>query len=390
MSEIAFWFFLAIILYTYGGYLILLLIIWAFKSIFKEKKAVSENYEPSVTIFIAAYNEKDIIPSKVENLRQLDYPKQKLFFLWVTDGSDDGSEKLLSQYPDMKVIHSTERKGKVGAINRGMQYVDSDIVIFCDANSMLSPTTVREVVKLFSYSHVGCVAGEKHILLPEQESAQGAGEGVYWRVESFIKWLESEVNSTVGAAGEICAIRSCLFEPLEPDTILDDFVLSMRMIEKGYRIKYAHKAVATELASFSIADELKRKVRIAAGCIQAIPRLKSLLNIWRYGFFAIQFWSHKILRWVAVPPSIIAVFFTNILIFNHHIFYRWFLYIQILFYLWVGLGFVLRRHKIRYKFIFFPYYLMMMNYALVLGLIRYLRGRQSVNWEKAKRMSSQN
>lgn len=386
MFEFLFWLGLIIVGYTYIGYIIVLLFIWGVKRALVRQKENIGDYEPEVTIFIAAYNEKEVIPAKVENLRKLDYPSDKLTFLWVTDGSTDGSEELLRQYPDMKVLHEPQRSGKVGAINRGMRYVKSDIVIFCDANSMLSPATVREVVKYFENPRIGCVAGEKHILLPQHEAVQGIGEGVYWKIESFIKRLESEVNSTVGAAGEICAIRTDLFEPLEPDTILDDFVLSLRIVQKGYKIKYAHKAVATETASFSIGDELKRKVRIAAGCIQAIPRLSSLLNIFRYGFFSFQYWSHKVLRWLAVPPAIIIIFLANLFLLSSGVFYQIFFALQINAYTLVLLGHILRRKNIPFKYLFLPYYFMVMNSALVWGLIRYVRGKQTVNWEKAQRL----
>jgi cellulose synthase/poly-beta-1,6-N-acetylglucosamine synthase-like glycosyltransferase len=385
--EFIFWLSLIIIGYTYIGYIFILLLIWILKKLFqKNAKIPTVAYEPTVTIFIAAYNEADVIPAKVENLRRLDYPSGKLTFLWVTDGSTDGSEQLLQQYSDMQVLHDTQRRGKVGAINRGMGYVRSDIVIFCDANSMLEPSTVREVVKRFQDPQVGCVAGEKHVLLPMQASAQGAGEGIYWKIESFIKRLESDVSSTVGAAGELCAIRAALFEPLEPDTILDDFVLSLRMVEKGYKIKYAREAVATEMASISIGDELKRKVRIAAGCIQAIPRLKSLLNIVRYGFFSFQFWSHKVLRWLVVPPAIFALLVSNLFLLSAGSFYQLTFIIQLIGYVFVVIGYLLRQRKIKFKFLFLPYYFMVMNFALVWGLVRYFRGKQSVNWEKAQRM----
>lgn len=389
MIEFIFWLSLFIIGYTYIGYILILLILWAIRWLFAKKNIPQASYEPTITIFIAAYNEKDVIPAKVENLRRLEYPAEKLIFLWVTDGSTDGSEVLLRQYPDMQVLHEPERCGKVGAINRGMRYVSSELVIFCDANSMLTPGTAREVVKRFSDPRVGCVAGEKRVVIPQQESAQGAGEGFYWKIESFIKRLESEVNSTVGAAGEICAIRTSLFEPLEPDTILDDFVLSLRMVEKGYKIKYAREALATEMASFSISDEMKRKVRIAAGCIQAIPRLKPLLNIFRYGLFSFQYWSHKVLRWLAVPPAIVAVFITNLFLLSSGAIYQLTFALQVIAYLLVALGYLLRRKKIKFKYLFLPYYFMVMNSALVWGLVRYLSGKQSVNWEKAQRIQMQ-
>lgn len=390
MIDFIFWFLVFIIFYTYVGYTGLLFIIYNFKRIVGKKNDETSNYLPDVTIFIAAYNEIDIIPEKVQNLRCLDYPAEKLTFLWVTDGSDDGSEQLLQQYDDMQVIHKTNRAGKIGAINRGMQWVKSEIVIFCDANNMLSANTVKAIVKQFANKNVGCVTGEKRIIMPKKNIANAAGEGLYWRYESIIKLLESEVYSTVGAVGELCAIRTNLFEPVEPDTILDDFVISLRIAKKGYQIKYAADAIATETASVNIDEEIKRKVRIAAGCIQTLPRLKELLNIFQYGFFSFQYWSHKVLRWIVVPYALILLIPLNIYLSHHSSFiiYNLILIIQLLFYLFVFLGFLLRNRKIKRNWIILPYYLYFMNKSLIIGLFRYFSGKQTVNWEKAKRIST--
>jgi cellulose synthase/poly-beta-1,6-N-acetylglucosamine synthase-like glycosyltransferase len=387
MANFLFWLSLIIILYTYVGYLIILIILYYIKKFFKRNNENKAAYEPTVTVFIAAYNEREIIKQKVENLRQLDYNPNKISFVWVTDGSTDGTEKLLLQYPDMIVLHEPERKGKTGAINRGMKYVTSEIVIFCDANNLLSSNSVKAIVEKFKEPLTGCVAGEKRISVPQKDIANVAGEGIYWRIESLIKWLESEINSTIGAAGELCAIRTNLFEPLEPDTILDDFILSMRIAIKGYKIKYASEAVAIEAASLSVSDEMKRKIRISAGCIQAIPRLAKLLNIFRYGLLSFQYWSHKIFRWIAVPIAIILLFITNIFLAKVNSFYLFMMIAQLIFYFFVLVGFLLRKKKLKHKFIFFPYYLTIMNLSIVIGFIRYLKGNQSVNWEKAQRIN---
>ncbi len=391
MSIYIFWISFGVILYTYVGYLLVLFIIWSIKQkCIKKEDSGDETYEPTVTIFIAAYNEKEVIPAKITNLHQLDYPSSKLSFLWITDGSTDGSDELIRQYPRMELLHDPIRRGKVGAINRGMSYVNSEIVIFCDANSMFTKNTIREIVKYFQDPKVGCVAGEKNIIVPDEENASAVGEGSYWKIESKIKWLESEVGSTVGAPGEICAIRRELFYPLEPDTILDDFILSLRVVQKGYFIKYAPNALATETSSFSISDEMKRKIRIAAGCFQAIPRLKSLLNVFKYGFFSIQFFSHKILRWLIVPPALFLILIINFFIYNQEFIYKIFLYLQLIFYSIALVGYIIRDKKVRYKFIFLPFYFIMMNYAQMIGLYRFITKKQTVNWEKARRKELKN
>jgi len=344
------------------------------------------SFEPEVAIFIAAYNEIDIIAEKVTNLRELNYPISKLKFYWVTDGSNDGSAEMLQKFPDMIVLHESERKGKIGAMNRGMKEIESPITIFCDANSMLTKGSVKEIVSFFANPKVGCVAGEKQIKKQLSDVAVSSGEGFYWKYESFIKKLESKIGSTVGAAGELFAIRTELYKPVEPDTLLDDFVISLRIAENGYKLKYAPNAIAVEMGSASIADELKRKVRIAAGGFQTLSRLTRLLNPFLCGFLAIEYWSHKVLRWTLVPLALMLLLPLNIYLFlTSENLYTVLLVFQMFFYFLGLLGYVYRNKATKFKFLFAPYYLVVMNIALILGFIKHCKGKQSVNWEKAKR-----
>jgi cellulose synthase/poly-beta-1,6-N-acetylglucosamine synthase-like glycosyltransferase len=386
MASILFWILLFLILYSYLGYTLLLVFI----SLLKKGKTSFEGkdlFEPAVTIFIAAYNEKGIVTEKVKNLLSLDYPANKIKFLWVTDGSDDGTPELLRQYPEMHVLHEPSRQGKIGAINRGMNYVDTPIVIFCDANSILDKCSVKAVVEAFQDENVGCVAGEKGIIKHNEDDAVNSGEGFYWQYESHIKYLESKINTTIGAAGELFAIRSSLFEKIEPDTILDDFVISLRIVQKGYKIRYVPDARAVETGSASISEELKRKIRIAAGSIQAIPRLKPLLNPFKYGFTSIQYWSHKVIRWTIVPSALVVVFILNLWlsINSDNSVYSILFILQAIFYSIGFIGYMFREHSTKMRFLFLPYYLIIMNYALIKGFFRFLSNTQSVNWEKAQR-----
>ena len=388
MLSYLFWILLFIVIYVYIGYTLLLIVLVGLKKLFIKNFKSDKSYEPEVAIFIAAYNEMDIIEEKVKNLRELDYPNGKLKFYWVTDGSNDGSVALLKKYPEMIVLHENERKGKIGAMNRGMKEIKSPITIYCDANSMLTKNSVKEIVYFFVNQEVGCVAGEKQIKKNQSDIAASSGEGFYWKYESFIKMLESEMGSTVGAAGELFAIRTELFREVETDTLLDDFVISLRIAENGFKLKYAPKAVAIESGSASIADELKRKVRIAAGGFQTLLRLQRLLNPFKCGFLAIEYWSHKVLRWTIVPISLLILLPLNVyLVFSTKcIIYSVLLILQFIFYFLALLGFVYRNKKTKLKLMFTPYYLIVMNVALILGFIKYTKGQQSVNWEKAKRM----
>ena len=390
--KILFWILLFIVFYSYLGYGILLFVIIRIKRLIAGKtKSVSEPlFEPEVTLFVAAYNEKDFVKAKVQNSKDLDYPKEKMQQIWITDGSTDGTPEMLAIYPEIQVYHKPERGGKIGAMNRGMQFVKTPIVIFSDGNTMLGKDSVREIVKLFQNPMTGCVSGEKRILTDEKETAAGAGEGIYWKYESLLKKWDAELFSVVGAAGELFAIRTELYQEVEQDTLLDDFIISLRIAQKGYTIQYNPNAYAIETASANVKEELKRKIRIAAGGIQSIVRLKELLNPFRYGVLSFQYISHRVLRWSLAPVSLPFIFTINMIIaINQGIFslnlYSILFDLQVLFYIMALGGWYFENQKIKIKIFFIPYYFFIMNFAVYLGFIRYLKGSQSVNWERAKR-----
>ncbi len=390
--EIIFWVLLFIVFYAYVGYGILLFILVKLKRIFKKKTGqYSEiEYEPDVTLFIAAFNEKYFVKAKVANSRELDYPSDKLHQVWVTDGSDDGTPDLLKKYEGVEVHHIPARNGKIGAMNRGMKLIKTPIVVFCDANTMLGKESIRRIVKLFSNPKVGCVSGEKRIYSKEKDSAAGAGEGLYWKYESTLKKWDAELYSVVGAAGELFAIRTELFQEVEKDTLLDDFIISLRVAQKGFTIQYDPEAYAIETASANVKEELKRKVRISAGGIQSVIRLASLLNVFKYGILSFQYISHRVLRWTLAPLSLLFMIPIGFLlalnegIFNQG-FYDILFWLQILFYVAAMLGWYLENKSIKIKLLFVPYYFFIMNLSVFLGLKRYLKGSQTVNWERAKR-----
>jgi len=391
--EIIFWLLFVILLYTYAGYALLLYILVKLKRIIhkKQENLPSEKFEPEVCLFVTAFNEKDYVHQKVRNSFALDYPQEKIQYLWITDGSDDGTPDLLKAYNRLEVHHQPERKGKINAMNRGMQYVKAPIVIFSDTNTLLGENAIREIVRKFADEKVGCVAGEKRIAQKEAESAAGAGEGLYWKFESWVKKMDGELNSAVGAVGELFAIRSNLFEEVENDTLLDDFIISLRIAEKGYKIAYSPEAYAEETASLNVKEELKRKIRIAAGGVQTLFRLKELLNPFRFGVLSWQYVSHKVLRWTVAPVSLFILLIVNLLIvvrknlWPEPVWFSTFFYCQLFCYLLAFTGWYFENKKIRMKLLFVPYYFLSINYAAILGIFRYFKGKQTVNWEKSKR-----
>jgi len=388
--KILFWFFFFIIFYAYLGYGILLFVLIRLKRMIRKKaKPVDcEPYEPEVTLFVAAYNEKDFLDKKIENSRSLDYPPEKVHQIWVTDGSNDGTPDLLRNYPGIEVYHKPERAGKIAAMNRGMEFVKTPIVIFSDGNTMLGKESIRRIVNLFGDPKVGCVSGEKRVAIT---GSTAATEGIYWKYESTLKRWDAELNTVVGAAGELFALRTELHQPVEPDTLLDDFIISLRVAEQGFKIQYDPEAFALENPSANVREELKRKIRISAGGIQSIIRLKELLNPFRYGLLSFQYISHRVLRWTMAPLGLLVILVCNFFLamndgfFNFSAIYPWLFWGQILIYVAALTGWLLESRNIKIKLLYIPFYFFIMNLAVYLGFFRYVKRQQSVNWERAKR-----
>lgn len=395
--EILFWFCLFLVFYTYLGYGMLMYVLVALKGKFANSSAarepVCDSHLPEVTLFITAYNEEEVVAGKMDNTFALDYPKDKLRVLWVIDGSNDSTALQLRAYDGVAVLHEPERKGKTAAMNRGMQHVATPLVIFCDANSMLNPQALRIIVDSFSDRSVGCVSGEKRIAVQEGDGVSSKGESAYWKYESFLKSLDSRFYSAVGAAGELFAIRTDLFEPMPDDTLLDDFMLSMRIAQKGYRIAYTPHAYAVERGSLNIEEEGKRKKRIAAGGIQSIIRLAPLLNVLQYGRLSFLYVSHRVLRWTITPFALFALLPLSLCLAfaaeggggGRERAYGLLFVLQLLFYAAAFIGYCFSRRGIHSKYFYIPYYFVFMNANVFLGIYYLLNNRGNGSWEKTKR-----
>lgn len=386
---IAFWISLFIIIYTFVGYGLLLFVLVKIKRIFTRTKVFKSVFEdlPKVTLLIAAYNEEDIIVEKVNNTLSLNYPKDKIQVVFITDGSTDRTADRLRNKEGITLLHEDTRAGKMAAIKRAIPFINGEITVFTDANTFLNKDAILELVKHYQNNKVGAVAGEKRILVEEKADASSAGEGFYWKYESALKKWDYELYSNVGAAGELFSIRTALYQPVESDTIIDDHMIAMRIAEKGYTIAYEPNAYAMETASANTKEELKRKIRIAAGGIQSILRLKKAANPLYYPVLTFQYISHRVLRWTITPFLLLLAFILNglIIVNNGAMLYQMLFAAQILFYLLSLLGLFFESKNIRIKAFFIPYYFCVMNYAVIAGIIRYFKKSQSAAWEKSKR-----
>ncbi len=395
--ELFFWICIGLVVYTYVGYGF---VAWFFVKIRKAlgltfKKYNDPTFLPVVTLVVPAYNEMSCIEAKVINTFGLDYPSDKFEVLFVTEGSNDGTSEYIAslqdKYPNLRMIAGDTRRGKIEAMNIAMKTIHTPIVIFTDANTTLNQLVIKNIVRHFQDPKVGAVAGEKRIQTEGTEAAAGAGEGLYWKYESFLKKLDTELYSVVGAAGELFAVRTDLFEHVEKDTLLDDFIISLRIAANGFRVIYEPEAYASERPTFSIQVEMKRKIRIAAGGFQAIARLGFLWNIFKYGLLSFQYVSHRAMRWAVAPfclPLLVIInfiiLFTGSTLLNEYI-YHLLMIGQIAFYALALLGYNLENKKIRVKILFVPYYFSFMNYCAIKGYLRYRNGLTSGIWEKVKR-----
>ncbi|MDY4629566.1 MAG: glycosyltransferase family 2 protein [Prevotella sp.] len=377
MTTSLFWLCLAIVVYTYVGYgLILYLLVFIKRLAIKAKPLadITDDCLPEVTLMVCAYNEEDIISEKMSNTHSLDYPADRLHLVWVTDGSTDNTNSILSTYPDVKIVFSPERRGKSAALKHGIKEVSTEIVMMTDANTMLNPEAIREIVRLMQDPKVGCVSGEKKVMAKSDSDEAAQGEGLYWKYESTLKRLDSELYSAMGAAGELCVIRRQLMTDIPDDTLLDDFVISMEIVRMGYKIAYTSKAFAMEYGSADLHEESKRKRRIAAGGLQSSWRLRSLMNPLRHPVVAFQFVSHRVLRWTITPVCLFALIPLNtiLVLSGEGIIYTIIWILQILFY-----ASALAGMRISKYFVF-------MNLNVFRGMA-YLLNNTSGTWEKAKR-----
>ena len=388
--KVLFWVCLALVVYTYVGYGLVLWLIVRVKRLFAAEPAPqlpADDELPTVTLMICAYNERDVIREKMENIRQLAYPRERLCIMWVTDGSNDDSNELLSAYPEVTLVFSPERKGKAAAMQHGLRENKSEIVVFTDANTMLNADAILEIVRQMMRPNVSCVSGEKRVAARQEGQTAAEGEGLYWKYESTLKRWDSELYSAMGAAGELFAVRMKHYREAPSNALLDDFMMSMLILNDGHRIAYTSDAYATEYGSADMQEESKRKRRIAAGGLQSIWWLRSLMNPFRHPKVFFQFISHRVLRWSITPVALLALIPINValVMMKAGTFYTIAWLAQILFYASAFAGGWLASHGKTSKLFYVPYYFLFMNMNVFLGVRYLMTHKSSGTWEKARR-----
>jgi len=391
MFGILFWMSVVILLYVYLGYPLLIAVL----AQGRKKQVFRSDFQPFVTLLFAAHNEEKVIVKKLANTLALKYPRERLQVIVADDGSTDGTAEIVRSYRDQGIdlVSFDERRGKLAALKDTVKDVHGEIILFSDADNLYSPDAVAETVKYFSDPTIGAVSGGRNVI---GETSLGKAEGFYWRYEEFIKRQESRLDSCVGVAGDLFAIRKKLYVPPPEGTINDDFYMALCILKQGYRVVYAPEARSYHPVAGSEQGEAERRTRMTAGRFQSIFSAGTVLPFQR----PIVLWqiiSHKYMR-LLLPFAMISALLANILaIFSHGGVngpawliladpYNWiFLVLQGLFYMVAAMGMKFKLSGLLGKVLYIPTFLLNSNMAALRGFYRYLTSRQSVIWKKATR-----
>lgn len=370
--EVIFWVSLLLICTPYCLYPVCLLVLGAFR-----QRSLVTNQTPSVTLLISVYNEEAVIRDKLENCLSLDYPRECLEIVVISDASTDRTDHLVAGYAchGVRLRRQERRRGKSAGLARFVPEAAGEILIFSDANSLYEPDAIRKLVRHFTDPQIGFVAGSQRYEMPE--SAASRSESLYWRYETWVKILESRVGSLVGGDGAILAMRARLFEPLREDDI-NDFYLPLRMVMRGYRGVFDQEAICYERAAGSFRGEFYRKLRIVSRSLRAVMRVPRALNPFHVGTFAFQLIAHKVLRWF-VPWLLATVLLVNIaLALSGNTFYQVSLGLQLAFYVTALCRFVPWLGTLRPVTV--CYYFCVVNMAAGLGVLATVCGYRFATW----------
>jgi cellulose synthase/poly-beta-1,6-N-acetylglucosamine synthase-like glycosyltransferase len=332
----------------------------------------------SLSILLSVYNEEKHIAARIDNLLALDYPADKVQVLIGSDGSTDRTDDLVRQCSSPRIeLHAfSPRRGKPSVLNRLVVLAQGDLLVFTDANTMFAPDALRKLVRHFADPKIGGVCGR--LVFPSASTK--THETPYWKLETYLKQRESAIDSCLGANGGIYAIRRTAWPGIPNNTLIDDFVIGMRVREQGLRLIYDAEAIATEELPQSVSHEMTRRIRIGAGGFQALLLCWRSLLPWR-GVYTFAFWSHKVLRWLS-PFFMLTGLVSNIVLLPHPLF-AVLLALQLTFYALALVGAVRRGRK----FVLFsgPYYFVTINLALLLGFFRFITHTQQAAWKRTAR-----
>lgn len=368
-----------IVFYVYCGYPFLVFII----VFFVNRKVKKDKHEPNVTILIAAYNEEENIGKTLENKLNLDYPKQRLEIIVISDGSTDRTDEIVRQYQNsgVRLIRQDQRKGKTSALNLAVPQVKGEVIVFSDANSIYTTDALKYLVRNFKDPQVGYVTG-KMVYITQDGSTISESCSTYMKYENILRRIETKLGSIVGVDGGIDAVRKELYKPMNSDQ-LPDFVLPLKIVEQGFRVIYEPRAILKEPSLKKPKEEYRMRVRVTLRALWAFSDMRYLLSFKRFKLFAWQLWSHKVLRYLCFI-FLIGAYFSNLVLWKESDFYMLFFTLQNIIYLSAILSPILNKIGFRFHLFYLPYYFLLLNLASAHALIKFLLRQKQVIWTPRK------
>jgi cellulose synthase/poly-beta-1,6-N-acetylglucosamine synthase-like glycosyltransferase len=383
-----FWAASLLVVYPYVIYPLILAVLAKVRSHRKHQSTATTT--PSVSIIISAFNEEGAIAAKLTNTLELDFPRENLEIIVASDASTDGTDRIVREFSTrderVRLLRQEERRGKSAALNRAVNEAGGDIVVFSDANAMYEPAAIRELVSGFADERVGYVVGAAHYVDAGGRDA-AENEGLYWKLELFLKQLESKFGSVVGGDGAIYAVRRSLFEPLKDDDI-SDFVNPLQVIAAGYRGLFNPAARCFEEAGDTVGQEFRRKRRIVNRSWRAFRRYGQRLSSRQHTGFLFMLLSHKVIRWYALPLIAFA-WSASLLLALHSPFYLWCWILISLTIVVALIGAFAQRKGLRSpRYVSIIHYFYVINTAGFLGIWDEWRGVRHVTWDHIRKAQS--
>lgn len=382
-AQILFWCSVVALAYTYVGYPMLLWLVAGFHS----RPVVRAQWTPHVSVIIAAYNEERDLAAKLENTLSLDYPKDRLEVIVASDCSTDRTDEIAGSFASRGVLvhRQSQRLGKTAGQNAAVERASGEIILFSDATTQYNANVLRAMIPSFADPTVGCVAG-RLIYVDPAESSVGRGAQSYWGYETFLKQYESRVCSLIGASGCLYAVRRSAYVPLYNEAC-SDFIIATKMVEQGLRAVYEADAVCTEDTNRRTDKELRMRVRVITQTFTDLWRHRAMLNPLRSGFYAVQLWSHKVMRYL-VPLFLFVTLICSWLLVERSPFFATVLFGQVFFYALAAAGWVLEYLGIHSRVLALPQYFVLANLASLLAFFKFLSGERYASWEPAREAMS--
>jgi len=377
------------IFYIYLGYPVLVVLI----GLIRNKRVKKGDYQPHVTILIAAYNEEKSIDATIKNKLELDYPKEKLEIIVISDGSTDKTDEIVKQYEPqgVKLFRQIPRAGKTSALNMAVPHAKAEILVFSDANSIWAQNALSKLLRNFFDPKVGYVTG-KMIYTNSDGSTIGDGCSTYMKYENFLRRVETKAGSIVGVDGGIDAVRKELYQPMNPDQ-LPDFVLPLKVVGQGYRVVYEPEAILKEPSLKEPKDEYKMRVRVALRSLWALSDMRHLLAFTRFlpsssgtpshphtfvpsFLYSWQLWSHKVFRYLCFI-FLLAAYLGNLSLWPESSFYKLFFVLQ-------NMAYLIERNGHRSNILYLLNYFVLLNIAAAHASIKFLLRQKQVVWTPRK------